>query len=144
MTIIELEQAIAVKKSELAELEARLNDAWPKIGDEVWLLHADGLIRCHSVAAASFLFSCLMRGNVFRTREEAQAEDKRRIILAGIHADAKADREKTPAHADHVRIINAAGYVVIVQPREVPYGAPYFHTYEASRASAAKWFGEGA
>jgi hypothetical protein len=76
---------------QIAELEAKLADLrkqqsaeeeWPKLGEHVWFLGGCGHIYQATWANNSLDNEALSIGNVFRTREEAEAELDRRKTLA--------------------------------------------------------------
>lgn len=145
-TMEEVDKDIAEQEAKLAALKIEREGIWPKVGDEVFLLHNHGIITSIHWSAAPFhVIALKRRGKVFRTREEAEAADAQDVILAGIHADAKADREKNPQKIDldtYVYTVNNSNGSFTGIPRcEIPYGTPYFHTSEAAAASAEKWIG---
>ncbi|MBO6542333.1 MAG: hypothetical protein JJ965_04195 [Alphaproteobacteria bacterium] len=136
----EVERLLAELQADVEALKTEPSDAWPKVGDFVYVVLSNGKIMEAVWMGTEDDNLVLKRGLIFRTRKEAEAEDKRSIALAGIHADAKADRERF-AIQGHVRVIVNAGFTLLVPLCHVPYGTPYFHTYEAAAASAKKWLG---
>jgi len=141
-TMEEVERMLAELQADVEALKTEPGDEWPKYGGNVYVLHPGGDITPYVWNDSAIKRDCLKRGNVFRTREEAEAEDKRRLILAGIHADAKADRdERSPENIHTIYVINFLGEVVSAEPRKTSFNAPIFNTREAAEASAKKWLG---
>jgi len=139
-TMEEVERMLAELQADVEALKTEPGDEWPKVWDIVFVLHPEGVItRCVMEDTEPYR-NAVRRGNVFRTCKEAEAEDKRSIALAGIHADARVDRERFPIQGN-VRVIINAEFTLLVPLCQVPYGTPYFHTYEAAAASAKKWLG---
>lgn len=63
----------------LAQIDA-LPKEWPQVGDMVWRIDASGSIQDLNWVESDVSERVLQRGMLFRTREEAENADKKRII----------------------------------------------------------------
>lgn len=76
-----LRQAVEADKAKLREIEQE----WPKLGKEYWFLASDKVEREGLVKLDPFDKARSLRGNVMRTREEAEAADRVRIAVTAIN-----------------------------------------------------------
>lgn len=128
-----LQRAIAVRDELTAAIEraqTKPADEWPRVGDTVWVLQANGIARW-GYGGRDDDRALLARGAIYRTQAEAERADQRRIVEAELRRMA---REAGPIISPWYELRKGATCWIVLTMSHLS-GMPRFPTRAAAEAA---------